>query len=116
MKGSNVIIKNDRGIIYDIFYKYSKSKSKNILPISSHSTMNNAIRIGNGSLFFGQNNSIENTTFDILIGKSKKKYYTGDTTFQFESHRIDNISNILNHSISFIKYKISGENIGPYGN
>ena len=114
--GAYCIIKNDGGVIYNVFKKYCYRKCL-YLETSLHKSRDigacGGVRLGSGSIYF---NGINSETYDLLLGLDKN----GDTWFQFEKSRIDTIYNSFIH-INFMfvyllgKFINCSENIGPFG-
>jgi len=130
LNGAFIIIK-DNGYFYKKWVYYHKQVLKkrnkilepildNILNSSSHYSCNNQYRLGNG-IIYDINDDLTNT-FDLLIGTSClhknnicKKNKKCHTWFQLERSRISSLYNMMTHVFDYINYKISGRNIGPFG-
>jgi len=122
LKGGYFIIK-DNGYLYNKWKKYSKNND-NILK-NSHYSCNKCYRLGKNKIF-NINGNI-NHNYDCIIGticydknlrndnvlKNHKNCYTW---FQFEKTRLNNMINILKHSVDYINYFFFRKNIGPFGN
>ena len=138
--GAYVIIQGDKGHTFSIFReKGIRCDTRKLIPDSSHDTIyeSGQYRIGK-SILYDLNGDVS-SNFDLLIGRSILPTCYGDTWFQFEKSRLfvekpitrsvgirkRLTSSILNlgksilsagsHGIDYVKYKISGNNQGPFG-
>jgi hypothetical protein len=93
------------------------------VPMSSHGKyMTDAFRMGAGELVLCDKDSLyktdypmKNPKFDILVGKSISEGFEGDTCFQFESCRMDDLINFVKHGLVYFEYKRVGKNVGAFG-
>ena len=143
MGGAYVVLKGDRGHIANKFRKCSQHKLeinipvgvtweslfspgikyKDVVPMSSHGKyMRDAYRIGAGYLtlcdkegLYETDNPLKNPRFDILMGTSIDQRYMGDTAFQFESCRMDDLKNFVRHGLVWFEYKRVKKNVGAFG-
>ncbi len=100
LKGGHVMIK-DEGKLYDALVEKGIVKERH----SSHHNANKVegkrdVSLQGGEIFK-----------EFLVGKTKD----GKTWFQLEAHSMGGIKNFIGHMIDYIKYKISGKNVGQYG-
>ncbi|CAM4469384.1 MAG: hypothetical protein LEGION0403_FIIPPAGN_00268 [Legionella sp.] len=52
---------------------------------------------------------------EVLFGVTEDSEGRKRTWMQFEKHNTKNLLNIILHLIDYIKYRITGKNIGPFG-
>lgn len=97
-KGGHIMIQ-DNGSLYDTLKKNGLVKDR----ISSHHKTNKAE--SDASMQAGE------IFKEFLVGKTKD----GKTWFQLEAHSMGGIKNFIGHLIDFIKYKLTGKNVGQYG-
>jgi len=98
LKGGHVMLEDD-GKLYD----HLKRKRLITDRISSHHKNNKAesdASMNAGDIFK-----------EFLIGKTKD----GKTWFQLEAHSLGGVTNFIGHIIDFLKYIITGNNVGQYG-
>lgn len=101
----------------------SISSKKDLVPMSSHDKyMTNAFRMGAGELVLCDKEGLykletprKNPRFDILVGLSISKGFEGDTCFQFESCRMNDLTNFVRHGLVFFEYKLHQKNVGAFG-
>lgn len=140
MGGGYVVLKNDGGRVYRMFKKCEQSKfswnlpvgvdwstwslkTKDVVPMSSHDKyMTGAYRIGAGHLalcdkdgLYSTDEPIKNPRFDILLGLSIDPNFPGDTAFQFESCRMDDLTNFVRHGLVYFEYRWVRKNVGAFG-
>lgn len=98
-QGSHVVVKGDGGALYDRWKALGAeprtSSHYHGVPVQQYQ-----LRFGSHGLLFGKNAS-------------------GDTWFQFENHPDKPFGkdpfNYLEHRLDYVKYKVTGENVGPFG-
>jgi hypothetical protein len=119
--GAFVVIKGDHGYFFKK-YKLIGRECKLRIKIaeSSHDSLykNPQYRMGNGVLYnYDSSKSLKlNNAFDLLVGTSPIEEFYGDTWIQFEYANIKGFVNkYMRHVYSFLKYKLSGKNVGPLG-
>ena len=128
-KGAFVVIQ-DKGFFYDDIVKDEKNSSKiricntkKLIPDSSHDSVYDSpqYRLGNGILYDCDvegrcDLDKKNESFDCLIGKSPIPDLYGNTWFQFEYANLVGLWNkVFLHGVSFVKHKVSEQNVGPLG-
>jgi hypothetical protein len=84
--------------------------------------MKDAFRVGAGQLLlcdkdslYKTENALKNPRFDILIGRSIDPRFPNDTAFQFESCRMNDLTNFVLHGLVFFEYKRVRKNVGAFG-
>lgn len=113
--GAFIIIKGDNGYFYEKYMPnhYMLSiKEKRETSHYSHSPKQ--VRMGGGTLFHLMKN-MKTKEFDLLIGTSIRPRCEGDTWFQFETSNLKSFSGMIRHFVSYIAYKITNKNQGPFG-
>jgi hypothetical protein len=90
---------------------------------SSHPSNDyNQLRMGAGSIINCLGETCINNKFEILMGTSVEEGTIGDTWFQFENSRMDDIINWWSHAFDATRYFASAKygsgpkkNLGPFG-
>jgi len=124
--GAFIIIR-DKGFFYNRFKCPGKARicnTKIFMAESSHDSLHKdqQYRLGNGILYNCDttgscNRNSTNSVFDLLLGTSPVEYFYGDTWIQFEYANLLTVWNKYGlHLYSYIKHKLSGQNVGPLGN
>jgi hypothetical protein len=124
LKGAFIVIR-DNGFIFNKFSRNPNSRKCNLsgrMPESSHNSVGDQYRIGNGIIYNCDTDTGEciktksNSVFDLLIGTSIIEPFYGCTWFQFEYANLNNSYNkYWLHAVAYAKYKFKNKNVGPLG-